>query len=83
MPGKDPGPEIKKPHMYEELKDEGMSKEKAARISNAKANGSLEHRGTDLEDRTKDELYDEAKDIGIDGRSKMDKGELIDAIRDH
>ena len=83
MPGKDHGPEIKKPDMYEELRDDGMSKEKAARISNAKANGSLDHDSTHLEDRTKHELYDEAKDIGIEGRSKMDKDELIDAIRDH
>ena len=83
MPGKDHGPEIKKPHMYESLRDEGMSKEKAARISNAKAEGSLDHKSTHLENRTKAELYDEAKEIGIDGRSKMDKGELIDAIRGH
>lgn len=34
-----------------------------------------------LEDRTKDELYNRAKDLGIDGRSKMKKSELIDAIR--
>jgi len=83
MPGKDHGPEIKKPHMYESLRDEGMSKEKAARISNAKAEGSLDHDSRDLEDRTKEELYDQAKDIGIDGRSDMSKKELIDAIRDH
>lgn len=83
MPGKDHGPEIKKPRMYEELRDEGMSKEKAARISNAKAEGSLDHSSRHLENRTKDELYEEAKDIGIEDRSKMDKGELIDAIRDH
>ena len=83
MPGKDHGPEIKKPDMYEDLRDEGMSKEKAARISNAKAGGTLDHDSTHLEDRTKDELYDEAKDIGIEGRSKMDKKELIEAIRDH
>ena len=83
MPGSKHGPEIKKPHMYEELRDEGMSKEKAARISNAMANDSLDHDSTHLENRTKEELYDEAKDIGIEGRSKMDKDELIDAIRDH
>ena len=83
MPGKDHGPEIKKPDMYESLRDEGMSKEKAARISNAKAEGSLDHDSRDLEDRTKEELYHEAKDIGIEGRSDMSKKELIDAIRDH
>jgi hypothetical protein len=69
--------------MYESLRDEGMSKEKAARISNAKAEGSLKHRSTHLEDRTKDQLYKEAKKIGIEGRSDMSKKELIDAIRDH
>lgn len=83
MPGKDHGPEIKKPDMYEALRDDGMSKEKAARISNAKANDSLDHDSTHLEDRTKEELYDEAQEIGIEGRSQMDKDELIDAIRDH
>lgn len=41
MPGgKDPGPSIKKPAVYEKLKDKGMSKEKAAKISNAQAKKS-------------------------------------------
>jgi hypothetical protein len=80
---KDHGSQIKDDDTYEALRDEGASKEKAARIANAQANGSIDHRGTDLEDRTKEDLYDEAKEIGIDGRSKMDKDELIDAIRDH
>lgn len=36
MPGgKKPGPSIKKPDVYEALRKEGMSKEKAAKISNA------------------------------------------------
>lgn len=35
--GKKPGPSIKKPKVYEALRDEGMSKEKAAKISNAQA----------------------------------------------
>lgn len=39
MPGgKKPGPSIKNPKVYEALKDErGMSKERAAKISNAMA----------------------------------------------
>jgi hypothetical protein len=80
---KDHGAQIKNDELYEKLRDEGNSKEKAARIANAQANGSLDHRGTELEERTKQELYDEAKDIGIEGRSKMDKDALIDAIREH
>jgi len=77
MPG-----QIKNEALYEKLRDEGNSKEKSARIANAQANGSIDHRGGKLEDRSKDELYDEARKIGIEGRSKMDKDALIDAIRD-
>jgi hypothetical protein len=33
--GKSPGPSIKNPKQYEALKDKGMSKTKAAKISNA------------------------------------------------
>lgn len=83
MPGKDHGPQIKNDELYEKLRDDGASKEKAARIANAKEAGTLDHPGGRLESRSKDELYDEAKEIGIEGRSKMDKDELIDAIRDH
>ena len=36
--GKGPGPSVKKPDTYEALKDKGMSKERAAKISNAQAN---------------------------------------------
>ena len=40
MPGgKDPGPSIKRKGQYEALKDAGASKEKAAKISNAAAQG--------------------------------------------
>ena len=80
---KDHGRQIKDDSLYEKLRDDGASKEKAARIANAKAGGTLDHKSTHLENRTKDELEGEAKEIGIEGRSKMDKDELIDAIRDH
>lgn len=89
MPGSQHGPSIKDPDQYEALRDEGMSKEKAARISNASADegrsevGARGGRGGDYEDRTKDELLDKAREVGIEGRSKMDKAELIDALRNH
>lgn len=35
--GKSPGPSIKAPRVYEALKRSGMSKERAAKISNAQA----------------------------------------------
>ncbi|MBB4153010.1 hypothetical protein GGQ80_000898 [Sphingomonas jinjuensis] len=78
---KDHGPQIKDDALYEELLKQGNSKEKAARIANARAAGTLDHDSTRLEDRTKAELMDEAREIGIDGRSTMTKDELIEAIR--
>ena len=37
MPGKKPGPSIKRPKVYEALKRKGMTKTRAAKISNATA----------------------------------------------
>lgn len=80
---KDHGPTIKDDKLYGDLRDDGMSKEKVARIANAKAAGTLDHESTHLENRSKEDLYDEAKEIGIEGRSDMSKDELVKAIRDH
>lgn len=81
-------PRLKDPDLYETLRDKGNSKEKAARISNAKANEQMhpsKKGGSQppYEDWSKKELYGRAQEIGIDGRSKMTKAELIDALRDH
>jgi hypothetical protein len=84
---KDHGPTVKDDRLYEKLREEGESKEKAARIANAKAGGEdVSQKGgqaEDYEDRTVEELRQRAAEIGIEGRSDMDKGELIDALRDH
>lgn len=80
---KDHGAQIKDDALYEELRKQGNSKEKAARIANAKAAGTLDHKSTHLEDRSKADLLKEAREIGIAGRSKMDKVELAKAIRGH
>ena len=80
---KDHGPSIKDDETYQALREDGASKEKAARIANAQADDDVDHDGRRLEDRTKDELYEQAQEIGIDGRSDMSKEELIEAIRSH
>ncbi|QEG40879.1 DUF7218 family protein [Roseimaritima ulvae] len=82
---KDHGPSIKDDEQYEALRDEGMSKEKAARIANTdrQAAGRRGGNAQTYDDQTKQELYDKAKDVGIEGRSKMSKDELIEALRDH
>jgi len=80
---RDHGPQIKDDALFEALIAKGDSPEKAARIANAKANGSLRHNSVHLEDRSKVDLLAEARRIGIAGRSRMDKAGLIDAIRNH
>ena len=80
---RDHGPQIKDDALYAALRRQGESKEKAARIANAKAAGTLEHRSTHLENRTKADLMAEARKIGIAGRSTMNKAALVDAIRNH
>lgn len=85
---KDHGNQIKDDETYEALRDEGASKEKAARIANAQANDSQNPshkggKGSKYEDRTKEELYEKAQEVGIEGRSDMSKDELIDALRNH
>ena len=84
---KDHGPSVKDDRLYEELREDGASKEKAARIANAKAAGEdVSKKGgaaEDYDDRTKEELEERARELGIEGRSDMTKGELIDALRNH
>lgn len=84
-----PNSSIKDEELYQKLKDEGNSSEKAARIANAAARDGRKEvgeRGGDAEryeDRTVDELRDRAKELGIEGTSKLKKAELIDRLRNH
>ncbi len=82
---KDHGSSIKDDEQYEALRREGMSKEKAARIANTSREkaGARGGKSGKYEDWSKDDLYDKAKEVGIEGRSKMNKDELIDALRNH
>lgn len=80
---------LKDPDLYEELREEGASKEKAARISNAAARdgrSAVGRRGgeaEDYEDRTVKELRARAKELGLSGYSGKRKAELISMLRDH
>lgn len=82
------GPQIKDDETYQALRDDGASKEKAARIANARANSDMHPsekggKAPPYKEWTKDDLYERAQEIGIDGRSDMTKDELIAALRDH
>ncbi|TPD66088.1 DUF7218 family protein [Flavobacterium microcysteis] len=81
MPNKSPGPQIKDRDQYEALRDKGYSKQKSARIANSEGAEKRGGLAKKYEDQTKKEIYDQAKKVGIDGRSKMTKAELINALR--
>jgi hypothetical protein len=83
------GSNLKDRELYEELREGGASKEKAARISNAAANEgrkTIGRRGAeakDYDDRTVAELRKRAKELGLTGYSGKKKAELISMIRNH
>jgi hypothetical protein len=87
MPKRNPGPSVKDPELYEKLRDEGNSKQKSARIANAAANTSRRSVGKRggkspaYDDWTVVDLRKRAAQVGVEGRSKMDKQQLIKALR--
>ncbi|MFC6861652.1 DUF7218 family protein [Zunongwangia atlantica] len=74
---------IKNQDQYEALREQGYSKEKSARIANTEDSGEKGGAAKKYEDRTKEDLYQQAKKVGIEGRSKMTKTELIKALRNN
>jgi hypothetical protein len=80
---KSPGPQVKDKDQYEALRDKGYSKEKSARIANSKGAEERGGKAKAYEDQTKQQLYDEAKKVGIAGRSEMTKAELMKALRNN
>ena len=74
---------IKNEEQYEALKDKGYSKQKAARIANTPDSGKKGGKSEAYEDRTRQELYQKAREVGIKDRSKMSKEELMEALRNN
>ena len=80
---------IKDPELYEELRKDGNSKEKSARIANAAAArgrsavGRKGGKSGDYEDWTVPDLRTRAKELGMSGYSGKRKSELISMLRDH
>jgi hypothetical protein len=84
-----PRAQIKDEKTYQKLRDRGESKNKAARIANAAAAsspGKVGRKGGKsgtYDDWSKEDLVRRAREIGIKGRSRMTKAQLIKALRDH
>ena len=89
MPKRSSGSSVKDEKLYEKLKDEGNSKEKAARIANASASrghsnvGKKGGKSESYDDWTVTDLRKKASEIGIEGRSRMSKNDLVKALRNH
>lgn len=78
-----PNPRIKNEEKYEALREKGYSKEKSARIANTPDAVEKGGKAKPYEEWTKRQLYDKAKSVGIEGRSKLNKAELIHALRNN
>jgi hypothetical protein len=82
-------------HIKESSEDRGMSHDRAEEIAARTVNKHRREEGRTpnkrtqgtgnpnkgLDSRTRDELYNIAKDKNIEGRSKMSKQELVKALR--
>jgi len=84
-----PNSSIKNEKMYEDLREQGDSKEKAARISNAAAargESAVGRKGGlsgSYEDWNVPDLKKRAKELGMTGYSRLTKDKLIAKLRNH
>lgn len=90
MPSKkNPGPSVKDDKVYVSVREQGGSKQKAARIANASANGSRSKVGKkggkagSYDDWTVSDLRTRAKQLGLSGYSGKKKSELVSMLRNH
>jgi len=84
-----PNPSIKNEKLYRDLRKEGNSEEKSARISNAVANqgkssvGSKGGKAGSYTDWTVPQLKKRAKELGLSGYSGLTKDKLVSKLPDH
>ncbi|MFH7015391.1 Rho termination factor [Flavobacterium sp. FlaQc-47] len=78
-----PDARINNEKQYQALLEIGYSKEKAARIANSPDAGEKGGNAKPYNEWTKDELYQEARRVGIQGRSYMSKKNLIQSLRNN
>ncbi len=84
-----PNASIKNEKMYEDLREEGASKEKAARISNAAAargKSAVGRKGGEsgsYEEWNVADLKKRAKELGMTGYSNLTKDKLVSKLRNH
>src|SRR5690606_38110807 len=83
-------------HIRDSERERGTSRERAEEIAARTVNKTRREEGrtpsqttagtgnphTSLEARTRDELYNRARELHIAGRSAMSKAELVEVIRD-
>ena len=69
---KEHGPSVKDDEQYEVLRRQGGG-------SRSSTGGKV----GPYDDRSKEDLLQKARQVGIEGRSKMSKQELISALRSH
>lgn len=78
-----PDARIKNEAQYQALLEIGYSKEKAARIANTPDAGEKGGKAKPYDLWTKEELYQQARKVGIPGRSYMSKKNLIHSLRNN
>ena len=84
-----PNSSIKNEKLYEDLRSEGNSKEKSARIANAAAATSKSTVGrkggksNSYDYWTVGDLKQRAKELGMSGYSRLTKDKLISKLRNH
>lgn len=78
-----PDPKTKNEEQYQGLLKKESTQENVVRIANTPGSGVKGDKTKSYEEWTKDELYQEARIVGVPGRSYMSKKNLIKSLRNN